>query len=84
MHSTRFGLSIGLTEHAKLRMAEREIDEALIVDIIDTGTLKDAGRAHYWVYKHFDDRDDNVLCVAAVIDNVVVVKTIMNHWEPLP
>ena len=84
MHSTRFGLSIVLTEHAKLRMAERKIDEALIVDIIDTGILKDAGRAHYWVYKHFDDRDDNLLCVAAVIENVVVVKTIMNHWEPLP
>ena len=84
MHSARFGLSIVLTEDAKLRMAERKIDEALIVDIIDTGTLKGAGRAHYWAYKHFDDRDDNLLCVAAVIDNVVVVKTIMHHWEPVP
>ena len=84
MHSVRFGMPIVLTEHAKLRMAERKIDEALIVDIIDTGILKDAGRAHYWVYKHFDDRDDNLLCVAAVIDNVVVVKTVMHNWEPMP
>ena len=84
MHSVRFGMPIVLTEHAKLRMTERQMDEALIVDIIDTGTLKDAGRAHYWVYKHFDDRDDNLLCVAAVIDNVVVVKTVMHNWEPMP
>ena len=84
MHSVRFGMPIVLTEHAKLRMAERHMDGALIVDIIDTGTLKNAGRAHYWVYKHFDERDDNLLCVAAVIDNVVVVKTIMHNWEPMP
>ena len=84
LHSARFGLPIVLTEHAKLRMAERQIDEALIANIIDTGTLKDAGRSHYWLYKHFDDRNDNLLCVAAVIDNAVVVKTIMHHWEPVP
>lgn len=24
------------------------------------------------------------LCVAAVVDNVFVVKTVMHHWEPMP
>ena len=82
MHSARFNLPVVLTEHAKLRMVEREINAALVLEIIDTGTLKDAGKAHYWLYKHLDDREDNLLCVAAVIDNAVVVKTIMHHWEP--
>lgn len=84
MHSLRFGLPVVFTEHAKLRMIERNMDAALVLDIIDTGTLKDAGNARYWLYKHFDERADNLLCVAAVIENVVVVKTIMHHWEPAP
>jgi len=84
MHSIRFGLPVVLTEHARLRMVERTMDADLILEIIDTGTLKEAGGVHYWLYKHLTDRTDNLLCVAAVIDNVVVVKTIMHHWEPQP
>ena len=84
MHSVRFNLPVVLTDHAMSRMAERNVDFELILEIIDTGTLKDAGRANYWLFKHFADRNDNLLCVAAVIDNAVVVKTIMHHWEPLP
>lgn len=84
MHSTRFGLPVVLTEHARLRMAERNISDALVLEIIDTGTLKNAGGAHYWLYKHLVERTDNLLCVAAVVDNVVVVKTIMHHWESRP
>ena len=84
MHSARFGLPVVLTDHARLRMAERSITAELVLDIVDTGTLKDAGSSHYWLYKHLPDRTDNLLCVAAVVDNVVVVKTIMHHWEPAP
>lgn len=84
MHSIRFGLPVVLTEHARLRMAERTMDADLILEIIDTGTLQEAGGAHYWLYKHLSGRQDNLLCVAAVIDNVLVVKTIMHHWEPQP
>ena len=84
MHSTRFGLPVVLTEHARLRMAEHSMDMALILEIIDTGIFKDAGKGHCWLYKHFSDRADNLLCVAAVIENELVVRTIMHHWEPMP
>ena len=84
MHSLRFNLPVVLTEHARLRMAERQMDAALILEIIDTGTVKEAGGAHYWLFKHIVNRADNLLCVAAVVDNVVVVKTIMHHWESKP
>ena len=84
MHSTRFDLPVVLTEHAKLRMVERNMDMGLVLEIIDTGTLKDAGNAHYWLYKNVTDRADNLLCAAAVIENAVVIKTIMHHWEPKP
>jgi Domain of unknown function (DUF4258) len=52
MQSVRFGLPIVLTEHAKQRMAERDISASLVLEIIDTGTLKHAGGSHYWLYKH--------------------------------
>jgi hypothetical protein len=82
MHSIRFNMPVVLTEHAKLRMAERQIDAVLVLEIIDTGILKDAGNSHYWLYKKINERADNLLCVAAVIENAVVIKTIMHHWEP--
>ena len=82
MRSTRFQLRVVLTEHAKARMVERDLSATLILEIIDTGIQKDAGDTHYWLYKHFPDRQDNLLCVAVVIDNVLVVKTVMHHWEP--
>jgi len=84
MHSTRFNLQVVLTEHATQRMAERQISLEQVLEIIDSGTVKEAGGLHYWLYKHLPDRADNLLCVAAVIDNVFVVKTIMYHWEPQP
>ena len=65
-------------------MAERSMTTALILEIIDTDTHKDAGNGHCWPYKHFDNRADNLLCLAAVIENALVVKTIMHHWEPMP
>jgi hypothetical protein len=84
MRSTRFQLRVVLTEHAKARMVERDLSATLILEIIDTGIQKDAGGTHYWLYKHFPDRQDNLLCVAVVIDNVLVVKTVMHRWEPKP
>jgi Domain of unknown function (DUF4258) len=81
MFSQRFQLTVVVTTHARLRMQERDISEALLLDIIETGQDKDAGNGHHWVYKHAAGREDNLLCVAAVVDNVFVVKTIMHHWE---
>ena len=84
MHSQPFDLPVVLTEHARLRVAERSIDSALVLEIIDTGIFKNAGSGHCWLYKHFDDRAGNLLCVVAVIENALVIKTIMHQWEPVP
>ena len=84
MYSARFNLQVVLTEQATQRMAEGQISLEQVLEIIDSGTVKEAGGLHYWLYKHLTDRTDNLLCVAAVIDNVFVVKTIMHHCEPQP
>ncbi len=84
MFSQRFQLPVVITVHARERMAARNIDEALLLNIVETGVDKDAGAGHHWVYKHFAGRQDNLLCIAAVVENVFVVKTVMHHWEISP
>ena len=83
MHSTRFDLPVAMTEYAGLRMAERSMNTVLDLEIIDTGIFKHAGNGHCWLCKHFDGRADNLLCLAAVIENALVVKTVIHHWEPV-
>ncbi len=78
------GLDIVLTVHAQQRARERNINPELIQDIVDNGTQQEAGPGHFWFYKHYPERDGNLLCVAAVIDNVLVIKTVMHHWRPAP
>ena len=58
MFSTRFKLPVVLTTHAKLRMIERQIDEVLLLEIIDTGHMKLASESHYWLFKHIHNRPD--------------------------
>ena len=70
MFSQRFQLPVVITIHASERMAVRNMDEALLLEIIETGVDKDAGGGHHWIYKHFSGRQDNLLCLAAVVDNV--------------
>jgi hypothetical protein len=62
----------------------RQISLNLIQEIIDTGTQLQATPGHFWFYKHMADRTDNLLCAAVVVDNVVVIKTVMHHWSPAP
>jgi hypothetical protein len=82
--SNRFQVPIVVTAHARRRMAERSISDALLLDIIDTGVDRNAGQGHHWLYKHYPDRTDNLLCVAVVLAGVLVVKTVMHHWEIAP
>lgn len=65
---------ITITAHARQRMWERRIPEAVLLDIVETGVDKE----------HVPGRTDDLVCVAAVIAGAVVVKTVMNHWEFAP
>jgi hypothetical protein len=46
--------------------------------------MMDTGAGHHWIDKHYPERQDNLLCVAAVVDDVLVVKTVMHRWELTP
>jgi len=83
MFSQRFQKTVIITAHAQRRMADRQIDAGLLLDIIETGELRSKTAQQIWIAKHLTDRNDNLLCIAAVIEEALVVKTVMHHftWE---
>lgn len=36
-----------------------------------------------WIFKHYVDREDNLICVAAAEEDALVVKTVMTHWREI-
>lgn len=82
MYSTRFQCAVRLTHHAQARMTERAIPETLLLDVIETGQVKYKDSQHLWIYKGYADRQDNLLCAAAVMGTALVIKTVLNHFEP--
>jgi len=82
MFSIRFQRPVHITRHARTRMAERNMDDALVLDVIDTGTAKYKDDTRLWLFKSVAGRADNLLCAAAVLEDVLVVKTVMHHFEP--
>lgn len=73
-----------LTRHAVQRMAERRIDERLLLRVIDEGEQRFNDATHLWAWLAVPERNDNLLCAVLVLEDMVVVKTVMHHWEPLP
>jgi hypothetical protein len=81
MFSTRFKRTVVITAHAARRMAERDIGEALLLRMLDDGGLRYQDETHLWAWLQVPERADNLLCAAVVLDDAVIVKTVMHHWE---
>jgi hypothetical protein len=62
-------------------MSLRGLDQAEIADLIETGMVKYKDAEHCWIFKGFPDRGDNLVCAAAIVRKVIIIKTIMTHWE---
>lgn len=81
MYSIRFARPVIITQHARTRMAERNISETLLLGVIDTGDTRYRDETHLWAYKSFPDRADNLLCAVLVLEDALIVKTVMHHFE---
>lgn len=84
MFSVRFQRPVVLTRHTVQQMAERNIDQALLLRVIDEGGTRYSDATHLWAWLEVPGRDDNLLCAVLVLEEAVVVKTVMHHWELLP
>lgn len=52
------------------------------MEVIETGMTREKEQGHCWIWKSVAGRDDNLLCVAALVAEAMVVKTVMNHFDP--
>ncbi|MEO1751992.1 DUF4258 domain-containing protein [Thiofaba sp. EF100] len=84
MLSLRFGRIIIVTLHARQRMQERCISDALLLELIETGEERYKDERRLWIAKSIPGRTDNLICAAVALENALIVKTVMHHftWEP--
>jgi hypothetical protein len=83
MFSVRFQLPIILSNHAKIRMIERDISVVMLLEVIDSGDTRYKDATHLWAFKEFSERHDNLLCAVLVLEDCIVVKTVMHHFAVL-
>ena len=83
MFSVRFQLPVVISSHAMIRMIERDISEAILLEVIDFGEARYKDATHLWAFKEFPERHDNLLCAVLVLEDCVVVKTVMHHFAVL-
>lgn len=84
MFSSRFNRAIIVTRHAAQRMQERDVSAALLLEVIETGNIRNSDADRLWVWLNVSDRDDNLLCAVLVLEDALIVKTVMHHWELMP
>jgi hypothetical protein len=83
MYSARFQRPIVITHHVRLRMVEREISDAMLLEVVDSGETRYRDENHLWAFKDFPERNDNLVCAVVVLENAVIVKTVMHHFSIL-
>lgn len=81
MISKRFNKPVILTHHATEQMVERQIDDATLLDLIESGEVRYKDEEHLWIYKAYKNRQDNMICAAAIERNNLIIKTVMINWE---
>ena len=81
MYCERFGLTVYVTRHARERMAERNITDPMLHSLLETGETRFQDEVRFWVAKALSGRDDNLICAAVTLEDALVVKTVMHHFE---
>ncbi len=66
-----------------MRMREREINDEMLLEVIESGDTRYKDDTHLWAFKDFPARHDNLLCAVLVLEDCVVVKTVMHHFTVL-
>lgn len=63
-------------------MIERAISETQLLDLIEPGTVKHKDDIRVWIFRRYTERSDKLLCAAVVLEDELVVKTVMHHFSP--
>ncbi|WP_225810008.1 DUF4258 domain-containing protein [Halomonas lysinitropha] len=74
-------MNVHITRHARERMAERCINECELHDLLETGATRQKDDARLWIAKKMPGRADNLVCAAVILEDNLVVKTVMHHFQ---
>ena len=77
----RFNCNVWLTHHAEMMLLERNVSEAELIELVETGDIKRKSEIHWWFYKNFPGRIDNLVCAAVQKGDALIVKTVMIDWR---
>ena len=83
MFSIRFDRPVIVTGHPRIRMTERDISDAMLLEVTDSGETRYRDSSHLWAFKDFPERHDNLICAVVILEDAVVVKTVMHHFSIL-
>lgn len=81
MFCQRFGLQVDVTRHARERMVQRRITEASLSELLETGQMRYKDDTRLWIAKTLAGRSDNLVCAAVVLEDRLIVKTVMHHFQ---
>ncbi|CAO1661381.1 DUF4258 domain-containing protein [Halomonas sp. NYA30] len=81
MYSKRFNREVHITRHARERMQQRGLNEAQLSELLETGKTRFKDETRLWIAKAFVQRTDNLICAAVVLEDQLIVKTVMHHFE---
>jgi hypothetical protein len=79
-YSPRFKRAVTLTRHARERMQERQVSTELMQDLVENGQARYKDDTRLWLFQAYPERQDNLLCAAVVLEDSLVIKTVMHHW----
>jgi hypothetical protein len=61
-------------------MKQRSISLDELPLVVDTGDMRFKDDTHLWAYKHVPGRTDNLVCAVLVLEDAVIVKTVMHEF----
>ena len=64
-------------------MAQRNVTDVMLLALLAEGAVRHKDESRLWVAKSFRGRDYNLVCAAVVLEDRLIVKTVMHHfrWE---
>lgn len=62
-------------------MVQRNISDSDLQDLLETGETHFKDEVRAWIAKSLPGRDDNRICAAVILEQALVVKTVMHHFE---
>lgn|GEM_PF-183000 len=80
-HSKRFDKKVWITNHAIESMMKRRVTLDEVKLVVEKGEYRVSDSPHGWIFHHFPEREDNLVCVAVVDQEAIIIKTVMIDWK---